>query len=340
MSVRRTLAGVAATAAVAAATTIGSAAPSGAAPDPAELGRVTFADNLIYVDQRLEVSWTVLHDADQTITCQVVDWGDGTRTVGPPEETTATVGAERERQSRCRFRHRYELPPEPQPFFGSHTGAPGGSYQVRIDAKDQDGTSATSRKRRLVTVCHNDRPLLGERVVGSERGDTLCGGPHADEVFGRGGADLLYGFDGRDELDGGEGGDVVLAGVGSDALSGDVGADALIGMADHDTIDGGGGRDIVGGMAGDDELEGGPDADTMVDPRGSDRMLGQAGADLIFSCDQGSALGRPDVVGGGAGNDSALADAQDRVTGIEDHQLCGPGGAPAVSARTALPARR
>ena len=105
----------------------------------------------------------------------------------------------------------------------------------------------------------------------------------------------VVGTQGNDVLHGTAGRDVVCGVEGNDVLRGHGGDDRLIG---------GDGRDVLHGNAGDDRLIGDADRDTL---RGGD------GSDLLLSRDN-----RRDDVFGGAGRDTAWADARfDRLADVE-----------------------
>jgi Ca2+-binding RTX toxin-like protein len=69
-------------------------------------------------------------------------------------------------------------------------------------------------------------------------------------------------------------------------------------------------NDVLLGLGGDDLLLGGAGNDRLDGGAGRDRLLGQAGRDLLLARD-----GRVDVVGGGAGRDTARVDPAPGRTG-------------------------
>lgn len=84
---------------------------------------------------------------------------------------------------------------------------------------------------------------------------------------------------------------------GPDVLRGTAGADVICGFGGDDTIRAGSGADVVLGGDGDDRIDGGP---------GSDRLFGAYGDDALLGRD-----GSVDVLDGGPGRDSAVADERD-----------------------------
>jgi Ca2+-binding RTX toxin-like protein len=75
---------------------------------------------------------------------------------------------------------------------------------------------------------------------------------------------------------------------------------------------GGFGDDALRGGPGDDRLRGRQGDAVVVGRSGRDRLRGTSGDDLIESAD-----GAPDRVRCGVGNDAAIADSVDRLTGCE-----------------------
>jgi hypothetical protein len=103
----------------------------------------------------------------------------------------------------------------------------------------------------------------------------------------------ISGTDKADVLDGTEGNDVICGLGGKDVIDGMKGDDVLIG--------GNGGDDLIGG-GGDDVLEG---------DLGADRLEGNGGADTLNTQD---GVEENDAAGGGTGEDTCIADADDWCT--------------------------
>jgi Ca2+-binding RTX toxin-like protein len=95
-------------------------------------------------------------------------------------------------------------------------------------------------------------------------------------------------------LDGGNGDDDLFAPFGNNALHGGVGNDTLVAGDGNDALFGDGGNDVISGGQGSDFMDGG-DGDDQFDNRDP----------------------FPDTVLGGNGNDSAHADPQDQISGVE-----------------------
>jgi Ca2+-binding RTX toxin-like protein len=154
-------------------------------------------------------------------------------------------------------------------------------------------------------------------INGSDKAETLTGGPDADTLYGFGGNDklignagddVLAGMAGNDTLQGGEGDDYLLGGAGNDLIEGGNGVDwaayedATSGVTVNLTLTaaqntGGGGTDkLVSienlyGSAFNDVLTGDANANNLAGDAGNDTLSGGAGDDNLF---------------GGAGNDSLV----------------------------------
>lgn len=75
-----------------------------------------------------------------------------------------------------------------------------------------------------------------DRMIGSQRGETLRGGDDDDRIYGNKGNDRLFGGDEDDRLYGGSGDDRLSGGDGSDRLTGGVGKDILTGGSGRDSF--------------------------------------------------------------------------------------------------------
>jgi Ca2+-binding RTX toxin-like protein len=148
-----------------------------------------------------------------------------------------------------------------------------------------------------------------DSLVGTVGKDVICGFQGNDFVRWSPGDDLILGGPGRDSLNGGTGRDRVFGGPGrwKDFLSGDEGTDVLRGGRGPDEMAGGSGDDRAFGGRGFDEIRVGtvPGVDYMAGGPGDDRCLD--------SLD----LSNNDLIKGGRGTDTYLADEGDRVVSAE-----------------------
>ncbi len=89
-------------------------------------------------------------------------------------------------------------------------------------------------------------PPRGVVRLGTQREESLVGGPGDDLLRGFGGGDHLHGLAGNDRLYGGAGDDVIVGGAGTDRLVGGAGNDILVARdGRRDAIACGPGRDLV-----------------------------------------------------------------------------------------------
>lgn len=103
-------------------------------------------------------------------------------------------------------------------------------------------------------------------------------------------------------------------------IVGTQGADVIRGTSGRDVICGLGGNDVIVGRGGNDTIYGGPGNDTLDGGAGKDVLRGGAGNDTFRARD-----GRRDVVEGGRGADTAIADRTlDRLLGIERRRFSSP----------------
>ena len=97
-------------------------------------------------------------------------------------------------------------------------------------------------------------------------------------------------------------------------------ADVIRGTRGRDVICGLGGNDVILGRGGNDTVYGGPGNDTLDGGTGNDVLRGGAGNDTFRARD-----GRRDVVEGGGGTDSAVADRTlDRLRSVERRRYSSP----------------
>ena len=103
-------------------------------------------------------------------------------------------------------------------------------------------------------------------------------------------------------------------------IVGTQGADVIRGTRGRDVICGLGGNDVILGRGGNDTVYGGPGNDTLDGGAGKDVLRGGAGSDTFRARD-----GRRDVVEGGGGTDSAVADRTiDRLQSVERRRYSSP----------------
>jgi len=139
-------------------------------------------------------------------------------------------------------------------------------------------------------------PVIAHRIVGSDGGDTLEGGPAADFVYGRAGDDEIVAGAGDDHVQGGRGADRMDGGPGDDWLSGDRGDDVLTGGpgADVFRLGAGGGGDLVADFNAEegDRVELDPGAAWRVVQVGPDAVVvAGAGERIILQGVRAEALG-------------------------------------------------
>ncbi|UZQ56056.1 trypsin-like serine protease [Trichothermofontia sichuanensis B231] len=116
---------------------------------------------------------------------------------------------------------------------------------------------------------------------GTERPETIYGGPFDDTIDGAGGNDTILGRDGRDLLIGGNGSDKLFGNQGDDRLYGGDGDDTIYGGKDNDFINGERGHDFLRGDLGNDTVRGGDGDDTIYGGKGNDWLLGDKGDDYL-----------------------------------------------------------
>jgi hypothetical protein len=156
-------------------------------------------------------------------------------------------------------------------------------------------------------------------LQGTASADLLTGGAGDDRLAGGAGDDLLDGGPGHDDLSGGPGRDaVVYPGAGPVIVTiDDLANDGHAGEHDNVQTDvedlyGSDGPDQLTGSAGPESLDGGAGDDLIDGAGGRDQVYGGDGNDRLLTRD-----GRPDRADCGAGDDVAIVDEHDRVTGCE-----------------------
>ncbi|MBA3263592.1 MAG: hypothetical protein H0T69_14195 [Thermoleophilaceae bacterium] len=190
-----------------------------------------------------------------------------------------------------------------------------------------------------------------DRASGGSGTDDLRGGTGRDRLLGDDGDDTLGGDAGDDELRGGADEDVLTGGSGGDLLGGGAGTDTadygitaraltvtLDGaandgergerdnvQADVENVVGGGLEDTFTGSARRNRLEGGAGEDYLDGLGGAgDEAIGGSAIDVLRLRDNG----RRDVARCGPGNDFAIVDRADRVSGSCERRDDGTGNVP------------
>ena len=138
--------------------------------------------------------------------------------------------------------------------------------------------------------------------TGTNKNDTLQGGPNDDTLNGLEGDDYIEGGDGFDTLNGGDGNDTLTKYLssGNGIFVGGAGNDKIWGGEGNDQMDGGDDDDILQASAGNDTLLGGSGKDELFGEAGNDTLDGGTGADQMF---------------GGEGNDTYFVDnTQDYIS--------------------------
>ncbi len=141
---------------------------------------------------------------------------------------------------------------------------------------------------------------IRDTIHGDEGDDKIIGGPGPNILFGDDGDDLLIGNSSNDEMHGGNGNDDLRGAAGNDLMFGDEGNDKLDGDVGADVLHGGNDNDELIGDDGNDQLFGEDGDDKILDGRGLDHLVGGNGQDIL----EASNDNEPDLVEGGAGNDS------------------------------------
>ncbi|MCR9243338.1 MAG: DUF4114 domain-containing protein [Rhodobiaceae bacterium] len=93
-----------------------------------------------------------------------------------------------------------------------------------------NGTDTLTGIENLIGSSHNDK------IIGSNKANTLSGGDGNDYIAGHAGDDTVYGGTGNDYLNGASGADTLYAGQGDDRLRGGKGSDKLNGGAGDDEM--------------------------------------------------------------------------------------------------------
>jgi Ca2+-binding RTX toxin-like protein len=195
-------------------------------------------------------------------------------------------------------------------------------------------------------------PVTGE-CAGTDQNDVITGTAQSELIFALGGLDVVSAREGDDVVDGGRNRDDIFGGLGGDELLGGRGPDDIQGGAGTtDASDTPGsfecnqplpdasivhieGDQSLFGQEGNDDLEGGTDNDLLDDDAGrnvysgrggndcinvfgdeNERASGNVGDDLITAND-----GNADDIFCGAGIDTVVADADDRVAADCEHDL-------------------
>jgi Ca2+-binding RTX toxin-like protein len=164
-------------------------------------------------------------------------------------------------------------------------------------------------------------------IHGGAGNDVVLGTDLSDVIYGEDGNDTLFGYGEDDTIIGGSGADRISGGAGRDrasyvdhtvavslSLNGVTGDDGAPGEADTIQSDV---EDLEGG-SGNDVLNGNSDANVLMGGDGTDQVFGNAGDDTLFGnqLDSMSASNEPDLLVGGAGNDTVDYLEHGRTTGV------------------------
>lgn len=153
----------------------------------------------------------------------------------------------------------------------------GGRYTIRVSAVDPDGNKSTSSEAFKV--------------------------PEKLKVSGSAGPDRVTASSASDVIETGAGNDVINTGSGNDVVSSGAGADTIVAPKGNTRIDAGSGDDRVTAGSGANRIVGGP---------GRDVIKAGGGNDTINSRDR-----ERDLVNGGSGRDTCIADAIDVLISCE-----------------------
>jgi uncharacterized delta-60 repeat protein len=155
--------------------------------------------------------------------------------------------------------------------------------------------------------------LLPVTLMGDAGDDVILGSLNSDRIIGGDGNDRIAGMDGSDVISGSANSDRITAGPGEDSVLGNGGRDYLSGEAGNDTLLGGDQPDVLSGGDGDDSLAGEGGHDHLTGGAGTDNFSGGGGNDTFFADDNVIET----IVGGLAGSDTAYADKDDLLIGVE-----------------------
>ena len=195
------------------------------------------------------------------------------------------------------------------------TGGPGNDV-ITADA-GSDTINGTAGKDRIESGAGDDT------IDGGDDNDTIDGGPGNDTLRGGGRRDTITPGVGTDTVEGGESTDAVsyeerTAGttiaIGGGPVSGESGENDTI-AADIENVIGGAEGDRITGSDASNDIEGGGGNDDITPARGADFVDAGAGDDIVNARD-----GVQDQIECGAGNDRAVTDEFDAVTGCETVQ--------------------
>lgn len=166
---------------------------------------------------------------------------------------------------------------------------------------------------------------ISEKLIGTDRDDTLDGGRGWDTLVGGEGHDVLIGGAGRDKLFSGAGNDTLEGGIDNDTLGAGSGDDYLDGGAGNDRIFGDDGDDILIGGSGNDMLGGGRGNDHLSAVSGYNRLFGGHGRDTILGGRDGDLAtgghGRDWIDGGGGDDRLAGGPGRDTIYGSYGNDL-------------------
>jgi Ca2+-binding RTX toxin-like protein len=193
---------------------------------------------------------------------------------------------------------------------GDATCPDAGVTQLVIDTGDRDDSVDLSGGVLVPAIVS-----LGDGAdfaSGTNRPDTIDGGPGPDEIQGLAGEDVLNGAGGEDVLNGDDGNDQLNGGAGSDELNGD---------EDNDVLHGNDGQDRLDGDRGDDQLFGDAGTDFLENDLGADVLSGGDGHDALDSFGEGDDSWTQD----GLANDGAPGEGDNWGSDLEDIFVGGSG---------------
>ena len=167
-----------------------------------------------------------------------------------------------------------------------------GKWADHVGTPKADVIRIKGKGNRVVNALGGD-----DLIIGTAKGDLICGGQGLDRIVAGGGGDTVLGGKEADAITGGKGDDRLLPGGAKDQVSAGPGDDTVLGARGDDRINGGPGNDSIDGQVGSDRLQGGSGNDLVIGENGTDRIFGQDGNDRI---DGGPG---PDFIQGGAGDD-------------------------------------
>lgn len=153
----------------------------------------------------------------------------------------------------------------------------------------------------------------GDNVLdGGDGSDLIEAGDGDDHLTGGAGHDRMFGGDGADTLEGGDGSDLLAATGDGNVLRGGALVDYLRVNGHRNILDGGDDTDLLEAVGGDNTLTGGGGDDHLYS-YGSGTLFGGRGDDVIY-------VNEGVLADGGADNDLIYGGTISRVHGIEENR--------------------